>query len=354
MPKQNLTHMQKHILFLVQGMGKHQHLDWHLPIVAGLCNTFKTYTAFLHDGIGLDAYVEFVPITYNAVFTNVLNTWQQNPSELLAIPPQEHFKPGDIVTWLNNASPTAKNFFWSDIAGVLAYRFLPKEQQEVRLSVMQQLKDRLAQETTTPTCSILAHGLGTSVIHDSLHLLYTHPWKDMPACIDRLFTFQNITMLANTSRALASNIPDTGNYYDKVYHSMVKPGGAVVNYTNCRHQFDPIPSWVYRFNPPWPTNEHYQNILIDHVSRADVHDLMHYLDNPAIHIPLFQSFLGKYAIPKVEYDQKMALFKTNHALTLSDLNPKLKQLIDLQTEAEMEQHIGGFFEVLLAYSSTLS
>ncbi len=346
--------MSKHILFLIHGMGEHQASEWHLPIVSKLCDTFKTYNAFQNNGTTLEELVDFVPITYDHIFTDVLETWQQNPSKILAIPPQAHFTPLNIVSWLSNASQKEKSFFWSHIADVLIYRFMQDEQEQVRMSVINQLKSRLSCETEPPVCSILAHNLGTAVIHDSLHLLYSTPWNNKPTYFNQQYKFQNMTMLANTSRVMTSNVPDQGSFYDKVYYqSLAKPDGAVINYINCRHMFDPIPSWIYRFNPPWPVNEQYQNIRIDHVSQADINDFEHYLDNPAVHIPLFRSILGKFAISKAEYDQKVAAFKAGHQLSLSVFNPKLKQLIDQKMEAETDQHIGGFIEVLQAYAGTL-
>lgn len=222
--------MSKHIIFLTHGMGNHVHGQWEIPIINMLNDLFKSYNVYTYESKSLDECVEFVPITYDNIFREQVSKWENKFDVLLtSLNENNHFNTTPISDWLKIASPKEQDFFWTHIVDVLLYRFFPNITQMIRIHVINQIKDRLKNETDVPNCSVIAHSLGTAVMHDSLHLLFTTAWGGLPNLLLQQFKFQSITMLANTSRVLTNDVPDTGEFYNKIYNSVVKPKVAFLS-----------------------------------------------------------------------------------------------------------------------------
>jgi hypothetical protein len=206
---------------------------------------------------------------------------------------------------------------------VVLYRFFPNVAAAVRASVHNQLMKGIK---GAKRWSIVAHSLGTSVTHDSLVWMFD---PDAPA--GRLppegFRMEALAMIANVSRVLESSgyVDEKGNdlnYRWDVYRSVVQPNAKVTkgvcsSFLNVWHKWDPVPlPKQFRPGAGWPdaatraVEGAFQDIAIDDIEDfgelAEIHDLGHYLRNPAVHIPLFRSLLPiKGLIPPAEEKEKI-------------------------------------------------
>ena len=311
----------KHILFFLHGMGKHDN-TWHEAGLKVLQSAWQEYDN-LKD-LNFNELIEPVPLVYDDVF----ETWRQRMSADFAafrtallggiapedVPNTNNLKKqiDKIEGWIGAGEP---NFIWSHAMDVVMYRFLTLMRVPVDVSVYKQIIDKLAESSWTGW-SIVAHSLGTSVAHNVLNTLYTTGLDGDPPFTTEQTRPQIIMMVANVSRILQR--PGA-----KVYETPVHPGmssiGAVCNYyLNVRHRLDPF-TIPMAFDPDnWPSGatyskDKYQHIRPSHIhfekdELFKVHDFDHYLKNPRVHAALFRALAGKHSISDQELDDKKTEF----------------------------------------------
>lgn len=287
--------MGKHILFLIHGIGVHGS-DW-AESADGPADTLRRLSAryaYFRDK-PFDTKIEIVPIEYDGIFQKITDDWKNGAEELAGLEP-------DLRDWISENAKTAvldwlagagarDQFWWTHAADVLMYRLVPAYRERVRTHVLDKMAPKIKQEFDANQrcrCSVLAHSMGTAVMHDCLHLLGTERWGDAANALNpRHWRFQSIFMVANTSRLLEQS----GDHVPPAYASIVRPGeiedpdsycGA---YWNFRHKMDPA-TWLLTFEPQgWP---HSHSVEIQHYRSLHVHDLSHYLENPRVHIPILR------------------------------------------------------------------
>ncbi len=291
--------MSKNVLFLVHGMGVHQEKKWADSVIEKLKDSSKKYSYFKESK--LEDKVKFVPIVYdNIISSNVLNKWQEDANAISDFAKENGLEDNDALNWLKNAGDTEKNFLWSHVADVIIYRFFPIYRERIRIDVVRQIAeeiDRQISESGEARCSVLAHSLGTAVVHDSLHYLGTKEWGGSTNVFGPThWRFKSIFMIANTSRLLQTE--------PKAYNSIVKPGPNLdggsysFKYLNFRHELDPVP-FPRMFDPVgWGSD--YQPIVVQHCWNWDIHGFEHYLDNPRVHIPILRALIGPLAVTDQE------------------------------------------------------
>lgn len=290
--------MARHICFLVHGVGTHEPL-WS-EAVAGPVETLKAasrqYDYFRERD--LEDKVEFVPLHYDDVFSDAVARWQADAAAVqsLGLPgPAE-----SLLAWLPAADPEARSFWWTHVADVALYRLARVYRQQVRSRVLEQIAARVEAEPGPPRCSVLAHSLGTAVAHDCLHLLGTVRWGGHANALSpRHWRFENLFMVANTSRLLQTD----DDQMKKVYESIVRPGGVedpssyCGAYWNFRHEADPIP-FPRLFEPAgW---KGYAGVAVRHFYDANIHGLSHYLRHPRVHIPILRRLVHSRAVTPEE------------------------------------------------------
>jgi hypothetical protein len=176
---------------------------------------------------------------------------------------------------------------------VLLYRFFNEVAKNVRVHVMRSVaatwKTALDVDPSAEV-SVLAHSLGTSVVHDSLGLLATDPPTHADGFLAGTVALANIFMVANVSRILET-LP-------RVYESVICPPSshnpkAYCNaFYNARHELDPFPA-PRAFKPVWPaTVGDYVEISTRAVREFNVHSLDRYLEDPRVHIHVLRSLFG--------------------------------------------------------------
>lgn len=136
---------------------------------------------------------------------------------------------------------------------------------------------------------IMAHSLGTTVLHDTLHLLYRpefDPNDEIPDLNLTNHKLGSLWMVANVSR-LVNAVTDLAN----PLRSVVKPGddGCANAFFNIRHEMDPF-TWLSRFDPAnngsWISESlfgtAYSNIVTNLVVDANTHSFTQYLHDPKV------------------------------------------------------------------------
>ena len=328
--------MSKPILFVVHGMGKHNN-GWHNEVKDALGTALGHYSYF--DGTTLNKWLKIVPITYDDEFEKLRKLWKDDASKVIS--KMRKFDGGDKYQLTLSKFEADKlleiqtalgtdSFFNTHVLDVLLYRFTTLGE-KIRIKVAKRIVSTLMAETgEVPSWAVMAHSLGTSVTHDTLHALYADKvWREgkvKKLFVPSQYTANCLIMLANVSRVLQSRV--------KAYKSRVKPGnGGVSDYfINAYHQLDPFPR-VKQFDPgdEWlrgqNTNELYNNISINVINQPNVHAYTHYLENPKVHVPIFHSLMGEISISNRElkntYDE---FFNNSPNATYEELRTRLKNL----------------------------
>lgn len=318
-------------LFLVHGMGKHE-AGWHQPVEALLREIYGRYRVARF--VSFDERFEVVPIGYDDIFRDLLARWQQDAAAIG--PLAEGVGAGQVenlVGWLRGVDPD--QFVWSHAADVLLYRLFFDVRQTVRTAVARQIADAIVDLKANETWSVIAHSLGTAVVHDALDMLWT---GTLPGGGGTGFSAaqnkaQLVMMVSNVSRVLETS-PD-------VYESTVRPGDAFdagagcFHFLNARHRYDPF-ALPRRFDPlAWPRPDsialgRYLPVEVDHIHQSNVHSLEHYLANPRVHVPMLRCLTFERAVSQDEEEAALAAFPPFGTLgedTAFDLKGKLEDLL---------------------------
>jgi len=141
--------------------------DW----ITALTEASHQFSAFTSAGKPLNERVHFVPITYDQKIQayweapQFSRQWKDEPS-LFA------FLDGKLMSVFKqfiDGSAAQKEFFWTHWADVLIWRFAP----EVRRLLIGFIIQKMLEANANADCSIIAHSLGTSVIHGVLNGMLT-------------------------------------------------------------------------------------------------------------------------------------------------------------------------------------
>jgi hypothetical protein len=285
------------VLILVHGMGVHG-TDWSAGAIEALTTAAQSYgladpfaTQPTKDAVAL------VPVSYDGRFTDWLDRWG-NDSRMLAtfIKRNAIDIPTNLISWLETADATENNFLWSHVVDVLLYRFFNEVARDIRVHVMKDVAKTWKEALTldeNARVSVLAHSLGTSVVHDSLGLLATDPPRGATGFLAGDRRLASIFMVSNISRILET-LP-------RVYESVICPPSSQGSraycgvYYNARHVLDPFPA-PRAFKPVWTQGGDFVEIRTTAVREFDVHSLDRYLEDPRLHIPVLRSLFGHGSI----------------------------------------------------------
>lgn len=300
-----------HKVFVVHGMGTFD-AEWVDPVAKGLEDIYGQRDADgklrypLLAGLNFATRFEIVPIRYSDIFSEILERWKRDPGELQTDVVANDAEPSfytSLTDELHNAAEQ-DSFFWSHAFDVLLYRYSPWVRRQVTTRVALQLARGIdAVAGSHGNWSAIAHSLGTMILHDSLHRLFVGELPEgAPTGFDATQTQSKaIVMVSNVSRALQTT--------PKVLspESTIRPGygGQLARgcrrYLTIRNPLDPF-TWIKTFNPIlWPDQEtvgarRYQPIVVEHVQERNTHDLLHYLRNPEVHVPLFRALDHDFVI----------------------------------------------------------
>ncbi|TBR21289.1 hypothetical protein EPO15_10665 [bacterium] len=211
---------------------------------------------------------------------------------------------------------------WPDHASdVAAWRADSLCRSEVRARIADEVRRALAPRAGEELSAVFAaHSLGTAVAHDALDDLGRR-WlaSDGPASPAR-WRWDAVFMLADVSRLLAVGGPE----------SLVKagpdadPGSWARRLFEVRHAWDPIDRVVPKADPAARPST---RIEVSHAWRANVHSFGHYLEHPAVHVPLLRALCGEETVTPAEEAAALAL-AANRVSVVSESKESLQSQLE--------------------------
>ncbi len=338
--------MAKHKIFLVHGMGEHGD---------GWGDDFVEQLSKLYDGFKLlplfvpfEDLFEFVQVGYNQFFDERRTQWSDDAGQVLALLEAGKLQKSAVTEISKIADSTSKDeFLNTHLLDVFLYRFTPVGEQ-VRRHLAGAILDKLAADPGP--WSIVGHSLGTSLVHDALHQLFTDAVTG-PAM--RRARADLLVMVSNVSRLLEQKGMDV---YKTVTHPSADPlKGVCRHYLNLKHEWDPFTRpREFRPTDDWPDVTTRQlgrlrKIEINAFASKNIHSLEHYFGNPKVHVPFFRLLSRPDFIPADELDEAVAEYEANTPLgTFEKLQKELRNL-QISDQATWRQVIKGFkkfFETL--------
>lgn len=305
--------MTRHQVFLVHGMGDFND-RWSAEIQKLLKEAYESYEGTSHSPF--DDLFEFREINYNKFFEERREAWKNKTEEINLLLKSNGFSDKAAEKLMNLAGQTeGDDFFRTHVLDVIMYRYMPQVAEQIRRDIQLQILEALDEfpENQSVKWSIVAHSLGTSVVHDTLHAVFTHRVNDK--LLSRSDRLSVLLMVANVSRLLWN---DVDFYGTAVRPNPLPSKGICKRYLNAQHALDPFPR-VKPFNKPadkWldenaRLEKSYTHIQIPKVEVTDwnVHGFAHYLANPRVHVPLFRSLLFDSAISGSEKTEKQKEYK---------------------------------------------
>lgn len=344
-------------LIIVHGMGDHTRDSFKAEIVESLNYALSLYKDWKKKKI--EDLVEIEPFEYNSTFEQHRDRMAQS-----SVPLQErlaaltaanlHPIPNGFAAW--DGELNQDDFFRTHWLDVLFYRFTYLAEM-VRLDLARLITETI-DEKGAENVHILAHSLGTSVLHDTLASLYkAEPAYPKPRTLDPdAEKLRSVHMVANVSSLLQS--------FAKAGQSVVNPcdNGCTFTYFQYRHVLDPI-TWPSPFDPvandywqdPFSLGETvYQRLRPSLITDFNTHAITHYLQNPQCHAPMMKALGFKFWPSDEEIKDaftahgKKALEGQAQALQdrWKELKPKLSGLDDvagfIRAAQALREMLAGF------------
>ena len=337
--------MARHVIFLMHGMGDFPK-GWSAATQGQLRGLYAKYG--VAKSLPFDEIFACEEITYSGRFEKLRKQWKAGASAVV----RELKKgglPDNAAAHLLRADASAANddFLRTHLLDLLLYRFNPQVAEEARTLVARRIQEVIfPKRGDPPRWSVLAHGLGTAVAHDSLHAMFTHTAGGRT--LMGLAKAQAIVMIANVSRLLEQRTVD-------VYRSVVRPGladqGICEFYVNIWHEWDPLPRpKAFRPLHDWPDvatrlarPERFVAAPINAFQRRNVHALDHYLADPRAHVAIFRALLPlPDAIAEPELTRAIAAHEATTPFGQFEALQQALKALQLAEEAGWKQVIDAF------------
>ena len=307
---------QKPIVLLVHGMGggkppsqsSKQLGDFGKSFVKAANSSLKAFNRHSGDSIAKLAQIE--EFYYNDTFEKIAQAMSDRSQSVKSrfkqlhslFPDPKGFLPHFIGAYSGWESKFSKDEFfythWLDVLFYMTYIGEP-----IRIKLQKRLADLISQTRDASKIHIVAHSLGTAVVHDALQKLYP-PGAQPPQDGDDWFSVEDhqlgsIWMISNVSKLINSitRFPDP-----TASTSTVKPGpgGCAIRFYNVRHELDPF-TFIESFRPrndgSWVSHEtydlEYRDIATELVLNANTHDFAQYVSDPKVSLPMLSRVIGR-------------------------------------------------------------
>lgn len=287
-------------LFIIHGMGDYAK-GWSLTMQEDIRRTFDSYKK-----VKALSYIEgydLVEVTYDDVFEDWRRQWREDAAAAAAAATAVGLDSGVAEKLLELAKATeGDDFFRTHVLDVLMYRFLRQVREQARQKVRGQILARLHAFPAgqLPSWSAIGHSLGTSVLHDTLHAMFSEPVDGV--LLGDAYMPEYLFMVANVGKVVWSS---GGEFYaSKVKPHVLATRGLCWRYCNFDHQLDPF-THVDRFNPPpewFPEEVEKKRVFAsvklrnDDVQHWNVHALSHYWSHPDVHCEVIRTLLDNRKI----------------------------------------------------------
>ena len=338
--------MAREYVFLVHGIGKHDPSTWSDPWQDAIVTALQNYAEFRDmDAATIERdHIAFVPIHYDTIFEE---GYRKRWGDLAnAIVNQDGLVPADVAGVLSSLRDDLQSdeqqVLWDHILDVVLWFGVPQARQAVIAEVNAQLSaavNRMRNENgDLGRAHLIAHSLGTSVIHDSILCLSAAE----PAFAGKNFKWRTLAMIANTSRVMQAWMHLSSELeiddFD-VHNSNVQPGSArkfvVRRYLNVRNIADPV-TWPREFDPSgWDENTYKTIDLKRYGALTKVHDFTTYFANPNAHVPILRSILGRGGLgSRDERDAAWRRFDTMYPSTAGSEFADLRAIVQRDSARE--------------------
>ncbi|MBC3873956.1 lipase family protein [Undibacterium flavidum] len=302
----------KNVVLLIHGMGSFAKTsdqalgEFGQSFITSINKGLQQFSGFKERKI--EDYVDLVEFNYSVFFDEMRNKMAEK-SQTIQARLAAISGAGDISSMTATLIGLDKNFgsdkmFYTHWLDVIFYTTLLGN--SIRVSLGKQIA-QLVQNYGQDKVHIIAHSLGTAVLHDTLHLLY-RPESDPSNVFENLnigeHKLKSISMIANVSRIL-----NHFNHLTSPYSSIVKPGiaGCTNSFLNIHHELDPF-TWLSRFDPPqngsWISEVDYENCYGDIQTRVvlepNTHSFTGYVEDPLVTVPLLYLLIEEFDVKQSE------------------------------------------------------
>ncbi|MGF1761064.1 hypothetical protein L4D76_24700 [Photobacterium sagamiensis] len=278
----------KQLIILIHGMGDHTGSSFRKEVVSACNNSLSRYKSYQNTQFENEVYIE--SIGYNHIFEKMREEYKNSALDLDVFI-KGKLGSAEIPSVVNELVSLQQDlgkdkFQYTHVLDVIFYLTLLGE--KVRLYVAEELLTAMLKyHDKGVRVNVLAHSLGTAVIHDTLNKLYFDGYKDKTGkikldpntlSIDMLWMFANVSPVITRLSGLTQPLK-----------SAVKPGpgGCIGSLRNVFHRFDPFTlKFINRFDPsladnwiePFFFKNHYQRYKTEKVARMNTHGIGGYVD----------------------------------------------------------------------------
>jgi hypothetical protein len=331
--------MDKHIVFLLHGVGKQQK-DWaDEPIKIIKDHSDKTIAKF---ALQTQYDVEFHDLFYSDLLDKNIEQMLAGGDSLFGV--NKFLKQG--FEERNNPNYVAKTNSEKVAAGlrdfgldVLCYTLNPNFMTLILNDIATQLVSKISLNSGAKF-SLVTHSLGTKVGFDLLHQLYLKEYSVTPAGLPMAGSpaFLSYYHLASVAEVIglfdfASYTPN--NSHVKVINRYRNPeqlGVISKSYRIFNNQFDPVA--LIGMANKIDANVYSEYKWLNYIDQVWMHDLTCYLNNPSVHLSMIEDFYG-VQIPDLErqhiidtYDKSDKNLKDE----FKTLYSQIKGIIDAPTD----------------------
>lgn len=295
----------KHIIFFLHGVGKHND-DWHKEALAALTSTRKN----LGRPDSFDDDYEIVPLRYDDIFSRYWDAYNTRAEGLSKISISGNTN--DLYQRIHSVASQGVEddsliHWWGDTFLYLLTEYGALVRQKIWAQIIQKLVNTVAQENYLPRYSIIAHSLGTRVIHDTLQAAFT---GDVGSAYRNFGKPRVLAMVANVLRSTSFNEGHL-NAGLVVYPSRDTDTGACWRYLNIWHPLDPIARFR-QFHPErYPTMAtaiglyDIETQATDVVELEEIHSLNRYLEIPEVCASIIDGLEEPLSTGRVVSDNKI-------------------------------------------------
>jgi hypothetical protein len=324
------------LLILVHGMGSNPP-KWSEPLLQKLDAIAAQYSAF-RQGAPFSQRCTIAEVRYDGVFERYLEEWNASATEFAKFQKKQKLPLPGLVKWLTDDTlpKDQQNVFWSTLLDTILYRGFPVVRDEVRAVAMSQIVGHCTANMRAGSLkvSILAHSLGTAVVHDTLQLLASGPQLGNDSFTAKKgWHFENLFMLADVARLgppALLDLKDSAKTYLVRPRSAGTPGNPATFYCNAmysfRHELDPFVRWN-PFVPAGWGEDFISPSPLPAIHAANVHSFTHYLSNPSVHIPIINQTLGSSVISTKEALDAIGAYPALGTFACGGQIAELKQLV---------------------------
>jgi hypothetical protein len=340
--------MSKSIVLLIHGMGTHP-LD-------NMTREFKTGLIEAANGFGIkdfdpDESMDITEYNYSETLDNIRKKLAEDAQEILDLFPEG--TPGsEVVQKLlafqaNFSEDEFEYTHWLDVALYSLYYG-----EAIRIELAKKLNN-LFKEAGNRRVHVIAHSLGTAVLHDTIDKFYKvlapgESGGDYPYLragghnLKTLWTFANVSKLVS----VLNNVADEGP-------TLVRSGptGCTDSLYNIYHTLDPF-CWFEPYKKSTVTIENGRHFEIKIVRKKNTHSFQEYVANPEVAKYLLAELVQ--AVEPLKPDNFAAYVEKHKENTPNDIYEKIEGSIgEIKAGRNELSSIKELFELVKSFVDTV-